>query len=425
MPACVLAAVALVVTAIRLLPPLVAGSPASRSPGAARPGHHPAGPAVRATGRVVLVTGSGSLALANPDGSHLARPGGLGNVGDAVAASPGNRYISLLNGQVISISAGPRLASFPGKIQLSSNTTVTLPDPFADHGRAVVMLHDYGDPTFSSSNPISVISIATGRSVSLGSGDQVAGDPVAAGVFTTLAGPLPTSAVSLQNNPDATVVLRDAGQLLVLLAAAGELSHDVGLPRRLAVSLAVYPSPSGASAAVTVRPAGGGPDGGIVILTRAGRMVAALPVRRGAGPDLSAPFWSPSAKSLAYLSTSRSGAAQLSIWATAGRSCPAISRPRPAATARASGRRMAHPFSARRLAARNGWSPARPGASPRSLPDPDCPLRGCGDPAGGGPARNGASGWHHRDDPRRGPGGRRGGGRRAHLLPGRPDLHPA
>src|SRR5580704_6199803 len=159
-PACVLAAVAVVVTAVRLLPPLVAGSPASRSPGAARPGHHPAGPAVRATGRVVLVTGSGSLALANPDGSHLARPGGLGNVGDAVAASPGNRYISLLNGQVISISAGPRLASFPGKIQLSSNTTVTLPDPFADHGRAVVMLHDYGDPTFSSSNPISVISIA-------------------------------------------------------------------------------------------------------------------------------------------------------------------------------------------------------------------------------------------------------------------------
>jgi hypothetical protein len=317
-PAGVLAAVAVVVTAVRLLLPLVVGSPASRSPEAVRLGHHPVGPAVRAAGRVVLVTGSGSLALANPDGSHLARPGGLGNVGDAVAASPDNRYISLLNGQVISISAGPRLASFPGKVQLSSNTTVTLPDPFADHGRAVVMLQDYGDPTFSSSNPISVISIATGRSVSLGTGDQVAGDPAAAGVFTTVTGPLPTGAVSLQNNPDATVVLRDAGRPPVLLATASELSHDVGLPRHLAVSLAVYPSPSGASAAVTVRPASGGSDGGIVILTRAGRMVAALLVRRGAGPDLSAPFWSPSAKSLAYLSTGRSGAAQLSIWA-AGR----------------------------------------------------------------------------------------------------------
>jgi hypothetical protein len=139
-PACVLAAVAVVVTAVRLLPSLVAGSPASRSPAAARPGHRPA---VRAAGRVVLVTGSGSLALANPDGSHLARPGGLGNVGDAVAASPDNRYISLLNGQVISISAGPRLASFPGKIQLNSQAGVALPDPFADHERAVVMLQDF------------------------------------------------------------------------------------------------------------------------------------------------------------------------------------------------------------------------------------------------------------------------------------------
>ena len=137
--------------------------------------------------------------------------------------------------------------------------------------------------------------------------------------------------MSLQNNPDATVVLRDAGRPPVLLATGGELSHDVGLPRRLAVSLAVYPSPSGASAAVTVRPAGGGPDGGMVILTRAGRMVAALLVRRGAGPDLGAPFWSPSAKSLAYLSTSRSGAAQLSIWAagTADRvqQSPGLGRP--------------------------------------------------------------------------------------------------
>jgi hypothetical protein len=330
-PGCVLAGVAVVVTAVRLLPPLIAGSPASRSPAAAHPGHRPAGPAVRAAGRVVIVTGSGSLALADPDGSHLALARGLGNVGDAVAASPGNRYISLLNGQVISVSPGPRLASFAGKVPLSSNTTVTLPDPFADHEQDVVMLQDYGDPTFASSNPISVISIATGRSVSLGSGDQVAGDPAAAGVFTTVTAPLPAAAVSLQNNPDATVVLRDVGRPPVLLATASELRRDVGLPRHLAVSLAVYPSPSGAAAAVMVRPAAGGSDGGIVILTRSGRMVAALPARGGAGPDLSAPVWSPSAKSLAYLSTSRSGAAQLSVWA-AGR--PVVSSNLPASAGR-------------------------------------------------------------------------------------------
>ena len=317
-PACVLAGAAVVVTAVQLLPSLFAGSPASRS-AAGRPGHGAAGPVMRASGHVVVVTASGSLALANPDGSHLARAGAIANVGDAVAASPDNRYISLLNGQVISVRPGPSLASFPGKVELSSNSTVPLPDPFADHERAVVMLADYGDPAFSSSNPISVVSIATGRSVSLGSGHQVAGDPAAAGVFTTVTAPPPAAAgVSLQTTPDARVVRRDAGRPSALLATAGELSHEVGLPRRLAVSLAVYPSPSGAEAAVTVWPAAGGPVGGLVVLTRSGRMVAALPARAGTGPAPGDPVWSPSGTSLAYLSTSGSGGSQLSVW-SAGR----------------------------------------------------------------------------------------------------------
>jgi hypothetical protein len=314
-PVCVLAGAAVVVTAVQLLPSLFVGSPATRS-AAPRPGHRPAGPVIRASGRVVLVTASGSLALANPDGSHLARAGGLGSVGDAVAASPDNRYISLLNGQVISVRPGPSLASFPGKVELSSNTTVPLPDPFADHERAVVMLADFGDPTFSSTNPISVVSIATGRSVSLGSGDQVAGDPAAAGVFTTVT--TPARSVSVQTSPDTRVVRRDVGRPPVLLAKAGALSHEAGLPRRLAVSLAVYPSPSGAEAAVTVRPAAGGPVGGLVILTRSGRMVAAVPARVGTGPAPGDPVWSPSGTSLAYLSSSASGASQLSVW-SAGR----------------------------------------------------------------------------------------------------------
>ena len=314
MPACMLAGVAVVVTAVRVVPPLLAGSPASRAPAAGGPGRRPAGPPVRAAGRVVFITGSGSLALANPDGTHVIQAAGLGNVGDAVAASPDGKYIALLNGQMISISSGPALASYPGRIELSSNTTVTLPYPFADHEKAVAMLQDFGDPAYSSTNPISVVSIATGRSVSLGSGDQVAGDPAAKGVFTTVSAPLPAHAVSLQTTADATVVLRDAGRRPVRLATAGELGHDVGLPRRLALSLAVYPSPSGAEAAVTARPAGGGSGGGMVILTRSGRMLAALPVRGGAGPALSAPVWSPSGASLAYLGTSSSAAPRLSVW---------------------------------------------------------------------------------------------------------------
>jgi hypothetical protein len=318
-PVCVLAGVAVVVTAVRWLPSVFAGSPAQPA-AAGRPGHpRAAGPAVRAGGRVVFVTLSGALALANADGSHLARASGLGDVGAALGVSPDNHYLSLLNGQVISIRRGPVLASYPAKVPLSSNTTVALPDPFADHERFVVMLTDYGDPTSSASNPISVISIATGRSVSLGTGDQVEGDPVARGVFAALAAPPRGSAVALQTNPDARVVLRDAGRPQAVLATAGALSHAVGLARSLPVSLAVYPAPSGAQVAVTVRPAAGGSDGGLVILSRSGRIVTTLRARGGTGPALGVPVWSGSGRALAYLSASTSGAPALSVWSGGGR----------------------------------------------------------------------------------------------------------
>ena len=67
------------------------------------------------------------------------------------------------------------------------------------------MLQDFGcDPIYSSTNPISVISIATGRSVSLGSGDQVAGDPAAPGVFTTVSASTAAGTVSLVPPPPKT-----------------------------------------------------------------------------------------------------------------------------------------------------------------------------------------------------------------------------
>ena len=176
-------------------------------------------------------------------------------VGNALGASPDNRYLSLVNGQVISVRRGPVLVSYPAKVPLSSNDTVALPDPFAGHERFVVRLLDYGDPGQSASNPISVVSVATGHSVSLGTGDQVAGDPAAEGVFAALTAPPRASAAVLTGNPDARVVLRDAGHPQVVLATAGTLGHAVGLARGLPVSLAVYPAPSGAEVAVTGGPA--------------------------------------------------------------------------------------------------------------------------------------------------------------------------
>ena len=115
------------------------------------------------------------------------------------------------------------------------------------------------------------------------------------------------------------MVLRDAGRPQAVLATAGALSHAVGLARSLPVSLAVYPAPSGAEVAVTVRPAAGGSDGGLVILSRSGRIITTLRARGGAGPALGVPVWSVSGRALAYLSASSSGAPALSVWSGGGR----------------------------------------------------------------------------------------------------------
>jgi hypothetical protein len=273
----------------------------------------------------VAITPAGALVLANPDGSHLTRVHGLGNVGQNLTLSPGARYLALFNGQLVSIRQGPALASYPGKVPLSSLYSVAWPQPFADHDRAVAMLKDYGDPSESVSNPIFVASIASGGTVSLGNGDSVAGDPQAPGVFVTVAAPLRRAATSLTGSPDSAVVLRDAGRRPVMLATAAQLDRDLGLHGRPPVSLDVFPSPSGHQVAVTIRPAAGGPARGIVVLSRTGKLIARIPgplaTSRGTayasgGPI--PPVWSPSGRSLAFLSASQSGRQGVGTWTTRG-----------------------------------------------------------------------------------------------------------
>jgi hypothetical protein len=120
-------------------------------------------------------------------------------------------------------------ASYPGKVPLSSLYSVAWPQPFADHDRAVAMLKDYGDPTESASNPIFVASIASGDTVPLGTGDSVAGDPQAPGVFVAVAAPLGRTATSLAGSPNSAVLLRDAGHRPVMLATAAQLDRYLGL----------------------------------------------------------------------------------------------------------------------------------------------------------------------------------------------------
>jgi hypothetical protein len=320
-PAAVLVLAAAVVAVLQLRP----FWPAARGSAGA------AGNSARLTGlagRIVAVTAAGGLALSDPDGGHVTRS--VGNVGEMVTAAPDNRSLALLNGQVIIVRHGPALALGHTSVPLSSETTTTWPDPFADHERAIVMLQDFGAQSQSLSNPISVVSLATGRAVSLGAGDQVAGDPQAPGAFVSVAAPAVPSA-SIQGGADAQIVLRDAGRPPVLLATADALNGDLGYARGLPASLEPAPSPTGNEVAVAVRPDGASVTG-IVILNRTGQMLGRALTPSG---TQSIPAWSPSGRSLAYVAgVDGGGAPELRIW-TIGR--PAVTSVLPASNLSAAG----------------------------------------------------------------------------------------
>ena len=306
-PAAVLVLAAAVVAVLQFRPFWSARGPA----GAAG---HPAALASLA-GRIVVVTAAGGLALSDPDGGHVTRA--MANVGSMVTVAPDNRSLSLINGQVIIVKRGPTLALGHSSVPLSSETTTAWPDPFADHGRALVMLQDFGAQSQSSSNPISAVSLATGRAVSLGAGDLVAGDPQAPGAFVSVAAPPSPTAVSVPGSADSDseIVLRDAGRPPVLLATAATLNSDLGYARSLPASLDPVPSPSGSEVAVAVRPQGASVTG-IVILNRTGQMLGRALTPFG---TQSIPAWSPSGRSLAYLAgVDGGGAPELRIW-TIGR----------------------------------------------------------------------------------------------------------
>jgi hypothetical protein len=285
-------------------------SGAARQTGAAG---QSAGSAAPAGGRILALTPAGSLVFAYPDGTHVTTVRTLGAVGQVVSASPDHRYLSLGYGQVAIVRHGPVLAAYPTKMSLSWDKTPVWPDSFADHERRLVMLLTYGT-NVSATNPILLTSIATGRSVSLGVGDHVAGDPQAAGAFLSVAAPPRPSAAVPRFSQDTRIELHDAGRPPVRLATAAALNHDLGQSRHLPVALIPYPDQSGDKIAVIVQPTAGSQQAGMVMLTRTGRVLGAVPARLGVEGT---PAWAPSGRSLAYASNGRNGP-ELRIWKIGG-----------------------------------------------------------------------------------------------------------
>jgi WD40 repeat protein len=281
----------------------------------------PASLAARAGGRILALTPTGSLVLTDPGGTHVTMVRALGVVGQVVTASPDGRYLSLGNGQVAVVRTGPVLASYPTKTSVSWEKIPAWPDSFADHERQLVMLLSYGADALAT-NPVFLTSLATGRSVSLGVGDQVAGDPRTAGAFLSVAAPPRPSAAVTHFSPDSRIELRDAGRPPVTLATAAALNHDLGQSQQLSVQLIPYPDQSGDQIAVIVQPTAGSQQAGIVVLTRAGRVIGTVPARLGVRGT---PAWAPSGGSLAYSSNGSNGP-ELRVWKIGG---PIGTRPFP------------------------------------------------------------------------------------------------
>jgi hypothetical protein len=292
-------------------------SPGPAGPAGAEPPHLPA--AVD-HGRIVAVGRGGYLALSDPDGTHVASVRALGSFGYLVAAAPDGRYLSAGNGEILVVRNGATLATYASRVPLSSNYAAAWPYPFADHDRYLVMLQGEGG---SVQNPVSVFYLATGAQQSLGVADVAAGDPVAAGAFVSVATPPVASATPSPLFPDSRIELRDAGRPTVVLATAAALNRDLGQDPGVPARLLPYPDPSGDKVAVEVLSSPSGQDGeGIVVLSRAGRVLATSPAPFGVQ---GIPAWSPSGTSLAYSSTGGTGPA-LFMW-TPGRPAVRITFP--------------------------------------------------------------------------------------------------
>jgi hypothetical protein len=290
---------------------VVALRPSPRKATAAHHGHA-ARPAVTAPGHIVVALPSAYIGVTTASGASPTPLPGLGRYGSGLAVALDNRYLTTGGGQLVTIGSGAALG-FAGIMGNSLMASSPL-DPFADHDTRLVLLEEpSGHPTSRNRIWLGVIPHEPQRYA--GTGDAVAGDPAADGVFASVAAVRRPARQS--TGPDSSVELRDAGRPAVVLATAAELNADLGRKQGAPVVLTPYPSPAGDRVAVTVSPLSGSKTSGIVVLNRTGKVLARRLVPQG--PLIGAvPAWSQSGHSLAYAATGTGPAVR--IWTIGGAS---------------------------------------------------------------------------------------------------------
>ena len=270
---------------------------------------------------------SGMLGTAAPDGSHrvmLRQVGTLQGTDLPVAADDG-RYLVNSEGQLVTMGpAGPTsisdLVTSAGQNTTAQAASIGWADAsFADGGRYVVATACNLASPVSQSWVADLIPAAGGRGRMLGTVTDAAGDPDSAAAIVSV--PASPSAASSalecyfpETAPDKAVEMRQPGHAARTLVTAAELKGVLGWPSATQVLLSADPGPGGSRLAVRVfvdtPPGQQGPRQAVVVISRAGRILAhmALP---GASGIMQ---WSPDGQRIAFCGAGPRAPSNVTVW---------------------------------------------------------------------------------------------------------------
>jgi hypothetical protein len=285
---------------------------------ALRPGHHggSAGQRTRTSpfsGLILAQASSGVLSLTDV---HTGRVMLMRKLGEFSAnppplVSPDGKYlVSAAMGTLFSLATPTQLAMVPNALTFPSTSfsDVSTTDPFSDHDASMlIQTTQIGYVTAFSGYEVQ--SVQSGHTASLGIADSAAGDPQAPGAFVSYAHPsrvTPPDGV----HPDIGVELRDAGAAPKVLVTSARIDHVLGITPRYGVTLVPYPNPQGTMVAVAVQAISSDVPGGVVVYSRAGKLLGFQMVGPSGVRGLA---WSRPGTMLAFAGQGNNGA-ELTQW---------------------------------------------------------------------------------------------------------------
>jgi len=270
---------------------------------------------------------SGMLGTAAPDGSHqvtLTQVGTLQGTDLPVAADDG-RYLVNLEGQLVTMGpAGPTaisdLATSAGQNTTAQAASIGWADvSFADGGRYVVATACHLASLESQSWVAALIPAAGGKGRMLGTVTDAAGDPDSAAAIVSV--PASPSAASSalecyfpETARDKAVEMRQPGHAARTLVTDAELKGALGWPPGTPVLLSADPGPGGSRLALQIivdtPPGQPIPRQAVVVISRAGRILAHMPL-----PAARIVMqWSPDGQRIAFCRASPGAPSSVTVW---------------------------------------------------------------------------------------------------------------